>query len=114
MPEYIELDYSNWICTGYVNSQGEERSLPEEMEDFSISFDADQTCFVFFGEEAVQGTWQIENGGVILLRGNEEEFWFGGVVSVHCVETTYEVSDAYEMVLYYNGGILRLEMTGYG
>ena len=114
MPEYIELGDSNWACTGYVNSQREDRSPPEEMEDFAITFNADQTCFLFFGEDIIQGAWQVENGGVILLRGAEEEFWFGGAISAHSVETTYEVSDAYEMALYYNGGILRLKMTGYG
>ena len=114
MPEYIELEDSNWACTGYVNSQGEDRSPPEEMEDFAITFNGDQTCFLFFGEETVQGTWQIGNGGVILLRDTEDVFWFGGAISAHSAETTYEVSDVFEMALYYNGGILRLKMTGYG
>ena len=114
MPEYIVLEDSNWACTGYVNSQGEDRSPPEEMENFAITFLEDQTCFFFFGEEVIPGTWQIENGGVILLRSADEEFWFGGTISAHSVETTYEVSNVFEMALYYNGGILRLKMTGYG
>ena len=114
MPDYTQLGYSNWVCTGYVNSQGEDRSPPEEMEDFAIVLNKDQTCFLFFGEDIVEGTWQIENGGVVLIRGAEEALWFGGAISTHSVETTYEVSDVYEMALYYNGGILRLKMTGYG
>ena len=114
MPEYIALEGSNWVCTEYVNSQGEDRSPPDEMKDFAITFDANQTCFLFFGENVIQGTWQLENGGVILLRDAEDAYWFGGAISAHSAETTYEVSDIFEMALYYNGGILRLKMTGYG
>lgn len=113
-PEYIELDYTNWASESYVNSQGEDRCPPEEMQDFTITLNPDQTCFLFYGDVMQQGTWQIENGGVLLLRGNDDTFWFGGTITVYCIETTYEVSDAYELSLYYNGGILRLKMTGYG
>ena len=113
-PEYITLDDSNWVCTGYVNSQGEDRSPPEEMEAFAVTLNADQTCYLFFGDTVIPGSWQIENGGVILLQSADEVFWFAGAMSTYSVETTYEVSDTYEMALYYNGGILRLHMTGYG
>lgn len=114
-PEYLELEYSNWACTAYTNFQGEDRSPPDEMTDFSVLLGPDQTCYLYYGEETVlQGTWQIGNGGVLLLRSDDEAFWFGGVISTHCVETDYEVSNVYTLALYYNSGILRLEMTGYG
>ena len=114
-PDYNELHYSNWACTGYTNAQGEDRSPPEEMTKLSLILHSDQTCLVSYDEDTtLRGTWQLENGGVLLLRGDDDTFWFGGAISAYSVETTYEISDVYEMALYYNGGILRLTMTGYG
>ena len=75
----------------------------------------DQTCQLNYGDgTTLEGTWQIGNGGVMLLQGHEDTFWFGGAITAYCVETTYEVSDVFTLSLYYNGGILRLQMTGYG
>ena len=113
-PDYTQLDESNWICTDYINCQGEYRSPPDEMVDFSLILFADQTCVAYYGDVAVRGSWQLENGGVIILRGEDGAFWFAGTISAYSVETTYEVSDTYEMALYYQEGILRLRMTGFG
>ena len=113
-PDYTQLDESNWICTDYINSQGEYRSPPDEMVDFSLILFADQTCVAYYGDVAVRGSWQLENGGVIILQGEDGAFWFAGTISAYSVETTYEVSDTYEMALYYQEGILRLRMTGFG
>ena len=114
-PEYIDLEYTNWVCTAYTNAQGEDRSPPVEMENFSLVMLPDQTCQLNYGDgTTLEGTWQIGNGGVMLLQGHEDTFWFGGAITAYCVETTYEVSDVFMLSLYYNGGILRLQMTGYG
>lgn len=114
-PEYIDLEYTNWVCTEYVNTQGEKRSPPAEMEDFSLLLCSDQTCVVSFGADtAFQGTWQVGNGGVMLLRSDEDVFWFGGVLSAYCVETDNETADVLELSLYFNGGILKLQIAAYG
>lgn len=114
-PEYLELDYTNWACTEYINTQGERRSPPAEMEDFSLILCPEQVCVVSYGDgTTLTGTWQVGNGGVILLQGDADAFWFGGVLSVHCVETNAEILDVIDLALYYNGGILRLQISGYG
>lgn len=114
-PEYLDLDYTNWACTAYINAQGEERSAPEEMEGFSLILCPEQECLVSYDENTMyEGTWRLENGGVLLLQGEEDAFWFGGAMNVYCVETADGISDDYQMWLYYNGGILKLQMTGYG
>ena len=114
-PEYYALDYSNWACTSYITFQGEERCPPEEMENFSLVLCPDQSCVISYGDaQTFRGTWQLENGGVLLLRGDEDAFWFGGAISMYSVESANGVSDVYDLSLYYGGGILKLEITGFG
>lgn len=114
----MNLDYSNWVITGYEDFSGRELPLPDEMEDFSIVLCPGGACYVYYGDGSAQaGTWLLENGGVLLLRGDEnldEPFWFGGVISGYWVETGEASLETYQMTLYCNGGILKLSMTSYG
>ena len=114
-PEYMELDFSNWVCTSYTNSQREAESPPAEMEGFSVILNPDRTCLVCYSDGTnIQGTWMLSSGGVLLLRGNEDEFWFGGTITHYSQVTDSESCDVYKMSLYYDGGILRLSMESYG
>lgn len=117
-PESMNLNYSNWVCTGYEDTSGEELPLPPELDGFSIVLGPDQDCYLYYGDGSMQdGTWTLGNGGVLLMRGAEtleEPFWFGGAISGYWVETTDESIETYQMALYYNGGILKLAMNGYG
>lgn len=54
---------------------------------------------------------------MILLRSNEEaesEFWLGGAVSGYYIEAAADSIEAYDMALYYNGGIMKLVMNRHG
>lgn len=114
-PEYMELDYSNWVCTAYTNFQREDRYPPAEMEGFGVILDPDGTCLVSYGDGArIQGTWTLYTGGVLVLRGSEDEFWFGGTITQYCQVVDHESYDVYQMSLYYDGGILRLSLESFG
>lgn len=116
--EFMRLEYSNWVCTGYEDLSGEELPFPAELEDLSIILSENQVCHMDYGDgNSCKGTWMLGKGGVLLMRGEETEedpFWFGGVISGYWVETTSEYLESYQMALYYNGGILKLAMTSYG
>lgn len=117
-PEDMRLNVSNWVCTGYEDPSGEEIPLPSELAELSIILDSDQVCHFYYGDGNVQtGTWLLEKGGVLLLRGDEtldEPLWFGGVISGYWVDTEEGSMETYQMALYHNGNILKLQMTGYG
>lgn len=118
MPEYMELGLSNWDCVGYSDLSGNPLPLPKELEGLSICLNDDASCLIRYGDgRTAKGVWQLEHGGVMLLRSPDEaeaSFWFAGAVSGYCIETTYEISDAYQMSLYYAGGIIKLVFVGYG
>lgn len=114
-PEYMELDYTNWVCNAYTNFQREDRYPPAEMEGFSVILNPDGICLVCYGDgTCIQGTWTLYTGGVLLLRGSEDEYWFGGTITHYCQVVDYESCDVYQMSLYYDGGILRLSMDSCG
>ena len=116
--ESMDLEYSNWVCTGYENHLGEELPLPAELEGFSVILDTDQTCYIRCGDSGVQkGTWMLENGGVLLMRGEENDeapFWFSGVITGYWVDTTEGSIETYQLVLYHNGGLIKLSLNSYG
>ncbi len=117
-PEAMDLDYTNWLCVSYAPFSDEDAPMPAELEGFSISLDSDGRCHVQYGDGSTkEGAWRLEDGGVILLRsgdGEEYPFWFAGAVSGYCMETDGEIMDAYEMALYYNGGIMKLVLVSHG
>jgi len=64
-----------------------------------------------------QGDWLLGSGGVVLLRSDGyagPEFWYGGAVRGYWLETEEEFLEDYEMMLYSDGGVIRLDFTGYG
>ena len=76
-----------------------------------------QTTGQLYAPAELAGTWLLEKGGVLLLRGDEtleEPLWFGGVISGYWVNTEEWSMATYQMALYHNGNILKLQMTGYG
>lgn len=125
-PESMDLEQTNWSCMSYRNERGEELPPPTELENFSVSFDADGKCWVYSSRyDAAPGLWSLGSGGVLLIRSNEmssEPFWFGGVVSAYTVSSEnagngeYDgVSIEYEMTLYCsNGGILKMQQEAFG
>lgn len=114
-PESMELDYSNWVCTGYTNSQQEERATPTEMENFTVVLEPEGICLLTYSDGAqIQGTWELYNGGVLRMRGDGDEFWFGGTITYFCKVVDGESQGVYQMALYYDGGILRLALDSYG
>lgn len=116
--EAMDLNSSNWVCYDYVGIDGEPAPMPEKVDHLAIMLSEDQTCQIVYGDgTTAEGTWQLENGGVILLRSNEEaesEFWLGGAVSGYYIETAADSIEAYDMALYYNGGIMKLVMNRHG
>ncbi|MBQ7016783.1 MAG: hypothetical protein IJN10_07515 [Firmicutes bacterium] len=116
--EAMDLNSSNWVCYDYVGIDGEPAPMPEEVDHLSIMLSEDQSCQIVYGDgTTAEGSWQLENGGVILLRSNEEaesEFWLGGAVSGYYIETAADSIEAYDMALYYNGGIMKLVMNRHG
>ncbi|MBR6684053.1 MAG: hypothetical protein IKL38_06900, partial [Firmicutes bacterium] len=116
--EAMDLNSSNWVCYDYVGIDGEPAPMPEEVDHLSIMLSEDQSCQIVYGDgTTAEGIWQLENGGVILLRSNEEaesEFWLGGAVSGYYIETAADSIEAYDMALYYNGGIMKLVMNRHG
>lgn len=116
--EAMNLKYSNWVCTGYQDVAGESLPLPTELEGFSVVLSPDQSCTVCYGSgDTQQGTWILGNGGVLLMRGEEEAedpFWLGGAISGYWVDTPERPIETYQMALYYKGGILKLSMDSYG
>jgi len=113
----IELDYSNWSCVGYEDAAGRELPLPAELEGFSVLLTLDEGCLIDYDGTQYTGSWLISEGGVLLLRSDENEdapLWFGGVVSGFVCETETDSVTVYEMALYYQGGILRLHLDSYG
>lgn len=115
--ESMDLDHSNWVCTGYNDPAGEELALPAELEDFSVILSPDQTCLVHYNGQELTGIWQLGEGGILLLRSEEnapQEFWFGGVISGCWVDTPTESLQTYQMALYANNGILKLSLQSRG
>ena len=116
--EGMELEFTNWELTEYQNRQGEEIPFSDELAGLSILLDSDQSCCLYYGDGTVrEGSWMLGNGGVLLLRGDETDedpFWFGGVVSGCWVDSYENASMVYEMVLYHDGGLLRLSLESYG
>lgn len=115
-PDSMNLDYSNWICTGFESIS--EEAAPAGMENLSVMLCPDGTCTVQFGDGSTQnGTWAMGAGGAVLLRGDEnaeEPFWLGGAITGYWVETSNGPSETYQMALYGNGGILMLALNAYG
>ena len=114
----MELAYSNWVCTGYEDVTGQALPLPAEMEGFSVMLCPEDVCQVSFGDGSIQeGTWCLEDGGVLRMQGPEEAddpFWFGGAISGYWVEVADDSVETYQMALYYQGGILKLALNSYG
>lgn len=115
-PESMNLEYSNWVCTGFESIFSEE--TPVAMENLSVMLSPDGNCYVQFGDGSTQnGTWAIGTGGAVMLRGDEnaeEPFWFGGVISGYWVDTPEEPKETYQMALYCDGGIVKLALNSYG
>ena len=113
--EALELDYTNWDCVGYTALSGEQQPIPAELEGLNIALNEDQVCYIRYADGRCEsGTWLLAHGGVVLLQGQEDEFWFGGAVSIYGIESEGETTDAYQLSLYYNGGILKLVLGSYG
>lgn len=111
----MDLDFSNWTCNGYETPDGEEMPLPDGWENFSVTLSSDGSCLVSYAEGNTQkGKWKLEKGGVLLLRGADDHFWFGGVITGYMVDTTDVSAETYQMGLYHNGGILKLMLTSRG
>lgn len=115
-PDSMNLDYSNWVCTGFESLFGED--LPQNLENLSVALSPDGKCYVQFADGTTQeGTWAMGTGGAVMLRGDEEAedpFWFGGVISGYWVETADGPVAHYQMGLCYGGGILKLNLSAYG
>ena len=113
-PEYIDLGYTNWVCTAYRDVDGNWGDVPEELERMELVLDEDGSCCLYpDGETPLKGIWSLHNGGVLLLDGGDD-FWFGGAVTGYYRETGDGATDVYEMTLYYNWGLLRLQLSSYG
>ena len=117
-PEAMTLDLSTWTITEYVSMSGEDLAVPEKLEGMRICLLDNSDCWIQFGDGHIEeGTWLLETGGVLLLRSDEEwgsNFWFGGAISSLSKEEAYGYTTAYQMALYYEGGILKLELESYG
>lgn len=115
-PDSMNLEYSNWVCTGFESIFGED--IPANLENLSVTLSPDGSCYVQFADGTAQeGTWAIGTGGAVMLRGDEEAeepFWFGGVISGYWVETADGPVAHYQMGLCYGGGILKLNLSAYG
>ena len=117
-PDSMELELSTWVPTEYTNLSGENIDLPKKLEDIRICLLDNNACWIQFGDGHIEeGTWLLETGGVLLLRSSEDlgsHFWFGGAVSGCSAETDSGYKAVYQMALYYEGGILKLNLESYG
>ena len=117
-PDSMELDMSNWTCAEYISLSGESMAIPEELKDMRICLLENNACWIQYSDgNTLDGTWMLETGGVILLRSDDEaedSFWFAGAVSGYSAEFDFGFATAYEMSLYYNGGILKMVLEAYG
>jgi len=126
--EEHELIDTHWVCTGYMDADGIEHTVPPGMNDFYLHLEEGGGCWVGWLSEDSQyytdtdGVWMLGNGGVIQLRGEGHdspegycpEFWYAGGVRGCVTETADGVLEGYEMLLYWDGGVIRLGFTGYG
>jgi len=118
-----ELADTHWECVGYTDADGAEQPFPPGLEDFWLHLNEDASCWTGSsgeGKEAypgVDGLWRLGSGGTLMFYGDDSdgsEFWYGGAVRGYSYETERGFVDDYEMLLYFRGGVIRLDFTGYG
>lgn len=122
-----ELEGGDYECVGYVDENGVEYDAPPGMSDFYVHLDISPYCTVGWWDEAtderisINGEWTLgDSGGTLLLvadnfldaEESENTFWLAGAVRENYTQTQYEVSDATEMYLWYQHGIIKLEHVG--
>lgn len=130
MPERISgwpveaeaLALSHWICAEYTDASGVVHPMSKGMEDFYLQFGEGSDCQIYQKAEGndhyiiLEGTWQLYNGGAMLLQSaaEEEDFWYAGAVRGYTCEIEDVPTEAYDLYLFYEGGILHLLLDSFG
>lgn len=104
-------------CSEYTDADGNISSVPPDIDDFTIFLTADGVCqagYQFEGSEEpmyINGTWQLGNGGTMLLISDPEydsNFWYAGAIRADYGYMDDNYIEIYELYLYMNGGIAKL------
>lgn len=126
--EGVELEDSVWIFDSYVSGRNEKTPAEQELAALDLYLGENGECLVNrcradgMLDVAGWGSWQIGNGGVVLIRGQgfgddsdaPEDFWYGGAVRGFQYETEDGFRESYEMILHTGETAVRLILQGYG